>query len=84
MCEVGVAGAEGEGRRTAHVENSFAMPRSCSFSFPLLLSGIEHQQNRKLLPPAADPANQGSCWLCRVASPHHPVPRKCWDIWKSV
>lgn len=34
VCEVGVSGAEGEGRRTAHVENSFAMPRSCSFFFP--------------------------------------------------
>lgn len=29
------------------------------FSFPLLLSGIEHQQNRKPLPPAADPAIPG-------------------------
>lgn len=59
-------------RQTAHEENSFAMLRSCSFfSFPLLLNGIEYQQNRKLLPPASDPGSAAQLLAAGAASPPH-------------
>lgn len=79
----GVAGAELGGRWTACVENSFAVLRSCIFSFPPIVKWHWAPAKQETVSCSRCGRGAGAAAGC-VQRPPRAIPRKCLDIWRSL